>query len=93
MTASIYEPSHVESHRVDESGDLILHDAASGQMVVLNAVGASAFELVDGERSVDEIAHEIAEAFSEIERERVITDVRVFLADLAARGLIVSKAP
>lgn len=87
MTA-LYSPLPLELHRVDDTGDLILHDPQSGAMAVLNPVGAAIFELLDGSRHVEDIAELLAEAFPAVPPVQLERDVRAFLADLANRGLI-----
>jgi Coenzyme PQQ synthesis protein D (PqqD) len=88
VTSPVYRQRDLVAHQVDESGDLILQDPRTGELVVLNAVGAAAYELLDGERSSDLIIAELAAAFPDVARTRIAADVDVFLRDLAQRGLV-----
>lgn len=78
----------LETHDVDESGDVLVHAPSQGHVIAVNAVGAAALELIDGERSIDQIVAEIAGVFEGTERGRIETDLRAFLSDLVERGLI-----
>lgn len=88
MTRVLPKKRPLEQHEVDESGDLIVHDQVSGQMVVLNAVGSAILELVDGNRDLSAIVDELLFVFPDASREQVERDVMAFLADLATRQLI-----
>jgi len=76
----------VQSHDVDDSGELIVHDASGKQLLVLNETGAAIFELLDGERDVSQIAALLADTL-EVKPEPVRADVERFVRDLAARGI------
>jgi pyrroloquinoline quinone biosynthesis protein D len=67
--------------------DYVLLDPAGTHLRGLNATGARVWELVDGRRSVQEIAQALASAWS-LPAEQALADVRAFLAALAAKGLI-----
>jgi hypothetical protein len=53
----------------------------------LNPVGSRVWELIDGERSVEAIAEAVAREF-EVAPTRAAADVRVFVEDLLAKGLV-----
>lgn len=93
MTASIYQSRGLAAHAVDDSGDLILHDTDTGELVVLNAVGAAAYELVNGARTSADIAEELATMFPDVPPARIAEDVDTFLRDLARRKLLVHTGP
>lgn len=88
MSRTVPKKRAIELHEVDESGELILHDASSGQMVVLNAIGAGILELIDGARDVSAIVNELAQVFADVPRADIERDVDAFLADLVSRDFI-----
>jgi hypothetical protein len=70
--------------RVD--GEMVLMQADAGELLGLNPVGARAWELVDGVRSLDEIAGTIAVEFGADERV-VLRDLETFFGELTAARL------
>lgn len=52
----------LEVHLVDDG--FVVHDLAAGRVHHLNLTSALVFDLCDGEREVDDIADEVAAAFS-----------------------------
>lgn len=79
-----------EVHELSEQGETALYDRAGARLVVLNAVGAGVWHLSDGTRTIDEIVDDIV-AVLPAERQRVTEDVRAFLTELEASGLIVLR--
>lgn len=79
---------NVETHEVDESGEVVVHEPLSGQVMALNAIGAAALLLADGQRDVAAIVTEIARNFEEIPLETIEADVRLFFDDLQRRGIV-----
>lgn len=69
-----------------EDGTVII-DPENGDIQVLNNVGARAWELVDGQRSIDQIAREITRDF-EVSVEDAKEDLDTYLTSLAEIGLI-----
>jgi hypothetical protein len=53
----------------------------------LNPVGARVWELIDGQRSVEEIAGQIAQEFS-VEIDRSLSDIQAFTNELLSKGLV-----
>ncbi len=72
---------------VDDSGTVIL--LLSGMMHQLNLVGGLIWQQCDGERTLAEIAAELAGEFS-VEQAEVESDVEEFVADLAERGWLIN---
>ncbi|MGH7356879.1 MAG: PqqD family protein [Candidatus Rokuibacteriota bacterium] len=56
----------------------------------LNAVGSRVWELIDGQRSVEEIVDVIAREFT-AERATAVADVGAFVKDLLERGLVMVR--
>jgi hypothetical protein len=70
---------------------VLLHlDRLEELPVVLSGSGAAIWHAVDGARDIEEVTGTVAEAF-DVQPETVEADVRAFLEDLAARGLITSE--
>lgn len=57
------------------------------QVSVLNEVGSAVWERIDGRKSLQEILDGIMEEF-EITRDRALTDLEAFVADLRAQGMV-----
>jgi len=72
---------------VDERGDTVLYDQAGGRLLVLNDVGAGVWTLIDGQRSVVEIAQLVVEHLP-AEREQVEDDVAAFIDTLREQNLV-----
>lgn len=73
-------------------GEAVLLDLTGKRLVGLNAVGSHTLPLVDGRRTVAELAALVAERF-EVEQARAEADVAGFLRDLARRGFIEGIEP
>jgi pyrroloquinoline quinone biosynthesis protein D len=67
--------------------DFVLLDAAGRMLRGLNATGARIWELMDGRRSVKDIAHQVAAEFH-VPPATVLQDALVFLSALRAKGLV-----
>jgi hypothetical protein len=65
--------------------ELVLVRPASGEIRVLNAVGATVWQFIDGKRSVADLAAEICDAYA-VASDRAQTDVAAFVKELAAEG-------
>jgi hypothetical protein len=74
-------------HELEDEGQAVVYDAEGNQLIVLNGVGAAVWFLVDGERTVGDIAREIVSTL-DANRDDVERDVAVFLASLEERGLV-----
>ena len=70
----------------------MLLDLHGKRLAGLNAAGSFLFPLLDGVRTVEELAAAVAERFG-VGQERAGADVRSFLADLARRGFVEGVAP
>lgn len=73
-------------------GEAVLLDLHGRRIMGLNAAGSLAFGLVDGKRSVGELAAAVAARFG-IARERALADLAAFLGALRARGLLEEELP
>ncbi len=73
-------------------GEAVLLDLTGKRLVGLNAVGSFLLPLVDGRRTVRELAAAVSGRFG-VEASRAEADVVVFLRDLARRGFIEGIEP
>ena len=73
-------------HEVSETGDVVIFDEAGNQLLLLNEVGAAVWLLVDGQRTVSQIADVILETLS-AERATVEQDVARFVESLVSHGV------
>jgi hypothetical protein len=67
-------------------GEAVLVDAQHGKVRVLNEVAGRMWELIDGQRSLAEIAAIVSQEY-EAQLDQVESDVVVFLDDLMRKGL------
>lgn len=73
-------------------GEAVLLDLAGKRLVGLNAVGSFVLPLLDGRRTLPELAAAVAERFG-VGVTRAEGDVAVFLRDLARRGFVEGIEP
>ena len=76
---------NIVSRTVDQDAVLVLLE--EGKLKVINEVGAAIWELVDGERSIRQIAAEICLQFDAAPRTAEADTLR-FVNELAARGIV-----
>lgn len=69
-------------------GELVLVHPGQGKVRVLNAAGGRLWELMDGARTVADLAQTIASEYA-VDIARARADALVFCTDLRARGLLV----
>jgi len=67
---------------------LVLLDVQGGMLLASNPIGARVWELLEQQRSRAEIAGHLVADY-DISFERAERDVAAFIADLAARGLVI----
>jgi hypothetical protein len=73
-------------------GRAAIVDPEGAELITLNPVGSLVWNLLDGSRDVDAVVTRVTEACDPVERATVDTDVRAFLTELAALGLIAEAA-
>lgn len=88
MDLNSYPVPHIQvaARIVDDAAVIVLAD--TGEVNVLNAVGTRIWELVDGMRSVQEIADGIAAEF-EVTSQESLKDVAAFLRELEHSGALI----
>jgi hypothetical protein len=88
MTDSLI-PARIASvaHEVQETGDVVVFDEKGNRLLLLNDVGAAVWLLIDGQRSVRDIAAVIAETLP-ADAATVELDVRSFVESLLAAGVV-----
>lgn len=75
------------THEVGETGDIIVFDAKGNQLLMLNDVGAAVWLLVNGERSVGQIAELIVETLP-ADVGSVEQDVQRFVESLVENAVL-----
>jgi hypothetical protein len=75
----------------DVGGEVLIIHPGQSTMVPLDRVGSRIWTLLDGSRDAAAVAAEVCEAF-EVEKERALKDVLVFLGKLEKEGLIEAVA-
>ena len=68
-------------------GEAVMVLPGTGKVHTLNEVGTRFWELVDGQRTLEEIAAALADEF-DAPAERIGADCRTFVEELTARGLL-----
>lgn len=81
----------VRFRNVGGEGVIVHQDA--GEVMAVNATGAMMFELVDGERSLEIIAAEIADQHPDQEADQVLADVLAFADALLEAGALEPADP
>ena len=74
-------------HELPETGEIALCDLGSERLVVLNPIGAAVWQLLDGQRSIEEIVALVSETLG-VDAPRVRADVEAFIESLDAQGLL-----
>lgn len=68
-------------------GELVVLDSAGRMLRGLNGTGAAVWKLLDGKRSVGEVARALA-ATAAIDEAQALRDVQNFLVQLSAKNLV-----
>lgn len=84
--AVLRRPRTVSFTRFDQEGLLVV--PKQNWQLVLNGVGADAFELVDGKRSVADIAAALASSYPDVTLETITNDTLELFGDLMGRGAV-----
>ena len=80
----IAKSEHVVIQEIEATGETALLDADREVVLVLNALGAAVWHLIDGKRSLAAIVEMIAPHF-QVDKAQLTEDVRHFIEDLATR--------
>jgi hypothetical protein len=85
LNAIPHRTPSVASRSLD--GEAVLVHPAHGKVIVLNGVGSRLWELMDGQRSVSQIAGMIADEY-DVSMVKAESDALAFCQDLVGRGLL-----
>jgi coenzyme PQQ synthesis protein D (PqqD) len=85
MSAPPRKNPHAASRVYD--GEAFIVVPQSHEYKILNAVGSRVWDLIDGRRSPGDIAEIIASEY-DVSMDMALSDVREFLADLQANGML-----
>ncbi|MGE0493099.1 MAG: lasso peptide biosynthesis PqqD family chaperone [Vulcanimicrobiota bacterium] len=72
-------------------GDLVMMSVDTGNYYSLDEVGAAIWELLDQPRPTGELVEGLVKRF-EVERETCLEDIKPFLAELLAEGILIETA-
>lgn len=86
------QPSHQPTHHPDTasrlfSGEAVVITPRENMVRMFNRVGSRIWELMDGGRSIEQIAAALAEEY-QVGEEEALVGVQRFVDELAARGLV-----
>lgn len=68
------------------AGEAVLMLPARGQIKVLNEVGTRVWELIDGNRSIDQVVAVICKEY-DVDPDRALSDTLAFIDELVAKRL------
>lgn len=72
----------------ESEGELVVVLPGQGKFLVLNGTGAEVFRLVDGERTLGEIAAVLGERYDDVSLEQARDDVLALARKLLDRGAV-----
>lgn len=85
-SATVFRRAWLVSYELPGTTDVALFDEESSELVLLNDVGAAVWDLLDGQRTVQEIVDFVVDVRqAEPERVQVESDIRAFLATMLER--------
>ncbi len=84
-TLRIAVPEHVLFQEL--KGEVVLLNLETGDYYGLNEIGAQAWSLLRESPRLEHVLNLLVETY-EVSEERLIGDLRIFLADLEAHGLV-----
>lgn len=89
LEVSVFVRVWTVAHELADEGKLALFDETESELLVLNSLGAAVWTRLDGERSLGDLAAEIA---SEVQgapsQAEVFQAIKYFLTGLLGRGAI-----
>lgn len=86
-----FTPSPAVRASISADG-LVLLDVDGGLVLTSNAIGARIWQLLEERRTGDEIADVLVREYA-IATDTAMRDVRAFVGDLLARGLLIEAQP
>jgi hypothetical protein len=75
------------THEVTDSDEVVIYDSSDRQLLVLNDFGAGVWLLIDGRRSLADLADEVLEC-TEADPKAVAEDVTRFVEQLVDRKVV-----
>ena len=92
MSGQAWTPRPAPDVVHDQVSDrVVLIDAEGREIITLNPVGALVWQAMDGERDLEAIAAEVHAAVDDVALEVVSRDVKAFVDELVAEGLVVTS--
>jgi hypothetical protein len=74
---------------VEEAGETILFDPSTGEISLLNPSATYLLNLLDGSKTLEQMAEEMAGHFDGVEYTDAITDVATFINQLSQNHFLV----
>lgn len=74
------------------NGETVLVRVGDSEVDHFNEVGTAVWELLDGKRTITDIARKVAESF-DISEEAAAVDIETFLNGLIERQLVIASGP
>lgn len=81
--------SHIV-YREEFDDRIMLFNPDTGRTVRLNTLGVLIWQLLDGDRQIDDIVHEIQNEFEDVP-DGVKADVEEFVANLCEKGMAIDQ--
>jgi len=84
--AAVQRVEGVVSEVVD--GKAVLIDTTGKELITLNRVGTLVWDAIDGRREPAALVEFLATQFADVPKDRLESDIRRFVSDLTAAGLV-----
>ena len=75
------------THEVTDTDEVVIYDSEDRQLLVLNDFGAGVWLLIDGERSLADLTHEVLQCV-DADPEAIANDVTHFIEQLIHRKVV-----
>ncbi len=74
---------------IEEAGETILFDPASGEISLLNVSASLLVGLLDGKHDIEQLAQRLVSHFEGIQYDEALSDVTVFVANMRLNQFLV----
>jgi Coenzyme PQQ synthesis protein D (PqqD) len=91
----VHWQTHPDVVWIGDDDEIRLYHSARGEFETLNATAAAIWRLADAGRTLEDMVAELAATFGagdDAQRRRIRTDVREFVDELTARGILIADA-
>ena len=91
-TDSMAPRKHPDAASRVYGGDALIVLPGSSSFKILNTTGSRIWDLIDGKKTMEEIAQVIEREY-DVPLEKALEDVREFTSELEAHGMLASDSP